>query len=82
MPWHETPLPAPQNIQETIFKHLQRKEQGDDELKQESYPIVCKLMPFNLCYPLSERGEMIQVNEIPIITEVDEEKLRSAAKPT
>ena len=82
MPWHETPLPAPQNIQETIIKNLQPEEQGDLKLKQESYPIVCKLMPFNLCYPLSERGEMIQVNEIPIITEVDDENLRSAEKST
>ena len=80
MPWHETPLPAPQNIQETIIKNLQQEEQGDAKLKQD--PIVCKLMPFNLCYPLSESGQMIQVNEIPIITEVDEQKLRSAAKPT
>ena len=82
MPWHETPLPAPQSIQETTITNLQREEQGDAKLKQESYPIVCKLMPFNLCYPLSERGEMIQVNEIPIITEVDDENLRSAEKST
>ena len=82
MPWHETPLPAPQSIQETPIKNLQRKEQRDAKLKQESYPIVCKLMPFNLCYPLSERGEMIQVDAIPIITEVDDQKQRSAEKLT
>ena len=82
MPWHETPLPAPQSIQETTIKNLQREEQGDAKLKQESYPIVCKLMPFNLCYPLSEREEMIHVDEIPMITEVDEQKQKSAEKHT
>ena len=82
MPWHEIPITAPKNILTSDIKNRQQEKQVDVELKQESYPIVCKLMPFNLCYPLSERGEMIQVNEIPIITEVDEQQLRSAPKPT
>ena len=82
MPWHETPIKAPKDILTSHIKNRQQEKQVDVELKQESYPIICKLMPFNLCYPLSERGEMIQVNEIPIITEVDEQKLRSTAKRT
>ena len=82
MPWHETPIEAPKDILTSDIKNRQEEKQVDVESKQESYPIICKLMPFNLCYPLSERGEMIQVNEIPIITEVDDKSVRSAEKST